>query len=245
MAKSRMSPSLVTRRVAHFVWENRPTHGPPHTKTVPPQQLSDTPPFARTLRTQRWSVVLRGKGRQRQAAPPPNTGYPPPAVGDVCGGGLLPVCARPARIFFPARRAASPWLIAHRSSGPRSSSWGQPTAGAPVLGAMATEARVLLHSGGEPPCGIRRSSALSAGPDPSLEDRMPQPASARKGDRAGYTCVRTGFLEGYTVWAIGWSQCAAGAPGASLRSGASCTPSSYIPTNMPPLRGLCGLFPGG
>lgn len=92
MAKSRMSPSLVTRRVAHFVWENRPTHGPPHTKTVPPQQLPDTPSFAHTLRAQRWSVVLRGKGRQRQAAPP-QTRATHPLRWAMCAEGLCCLCA--------------------------------------------------------------------------------------------------------------------------------------------------------
>ncbi|KAJ5319633.1 uncharacterized protein N7506_012337 [Penicillium brevicompactum] len=39
--------------------------------------------------------------------------------------------------------------------------------------------------GGEPPRGIRRSSACPRGPDPSPEDHMPQPDSARKGGLNG------------------------------------------------------------
>jgi hypothetical protein len=39
-----------------------PAHGPPHTKTVPPQQLSDTSTFARTKWAQVRSVVLCRRG---------------------------------------------------------------------------------------------------------------------------------------------------------------------------------------
>ena len=38
-----------------------PSHGPPHTKTVPPQRLSDTSTFARTIRAPLRSVDTCGK----------------------------------------------------------------------------------------------------------------------------------------------------------------------------------------
>lgn len=44
-------PSSVCRgpiSQAHFVWEKGHMHGPPHTKRVPPQRLSDTLTYART-----------------------------------------------------------------------------------------------------------------------------------------------------------------------------------------------------
>jgi hypothetical protein len=72
---------------------------------------------------------------------------------------------------------------------------------------------------------------------------MPQPDSARKGDLPGFTCVRTGFLEGYTVWAIGWSRVTRRCAGGVATTGRLVAPlPEFIPTNMPPLRGLVG-FP--
>jgi hypothetical protein len=75
---------------------------------------------------------------------------------------------------------------------------------------------------------------------------MPQPDSARKGDLPGFTCVRTGSLEGYTVWAIGWSFVRRRYAGGLAAAGGLVPPDqSYIPTNMPLLRGLVGFSSGG
>ncbi len=41
LPKSPYSPGRGHIWVAHFVWENGPTHGPPHTEPGPPQSLSD------------------------------------------------------------------------------------------------------------------------------------------------------------------------------------------------------------
>ncbi len=41
LPKSPYSPGRGHIWVAHFVWENGPMHGPPHTEPVPPQSLSD------------------------------------------------------------------------------------------------------------------------------------------------------------------------------------------------------------
>jgi hypothetical protein len=52
--------------VAHFVWETRPTHGPPHTKWVPHGSLSDPGTFARTIAARSGSVVLCGSRARRR-----------------------------------------------------------------------------------------------------------------------------------------------------------------------------------
>ena len=82
-----------------------------------------------------------------------------------------------------------------------------------VCGSLAAGQPSYTDSRGEPPCGSRRSSACPQGLDPPPEGRMPQPASACKGDSGGVTCVRTGSW-GATVGAIGWSsvcsRCAGG-----------------------------------
>lgn len=52
--------------MAHFVWENGPTHGPPHTKWAPPESLSDPGTFARTIAARLRSVSLCGRGNSER-----------------------------------------------------------------------------------------------------------------------------------------------------------------------------------
>jgi hypothetical protein len=61
LPKSPYSPGRGHIWVAHFVWENGPTHGPPPTKPVPPQSLSDHRTFVCQIVAQVGSVVLCGR----------------------------------------------------------------------------------------------------------------------------------------------------------------------------------------
>ena len=56
--------------VAHFVWENRPTHGPPHTKRPPRQRPPDPGATEPATGGRRWSESICGSEDGRGPLPP-------------------------------------------------------------------------------------------------------------------------------------------------------------------------------
>ncbi|KAJ5319639.1 hypothetical protein N7506_012407 [Penicillium brevicompactum] len=85
--------------------------------------------------------------------------------------------------------------------------------------------------GGEPPRGIRRSSACPRGPDPSPEDHMPQPDSARKGGLNGTPAC--GLVLRGLVGAIGWSSTSSRYAGDAVATGRLVRPF-HLTTFYPP-----------
>ena len=56
--------------VAHFVWENRPTHGPPHTKRPPRKRPLDPGATEPATGGRRWSESICGSEDGRGPLPP-------------------------------------------------------------------------------------------------------------------------------------------------------------------------------
>ena len=56
--------------VAHFVWENRPVHGPPHTKRPPRQRPPDPGATEPATGGRRWSESICGSEDGRGPLPP-------------------------------------------------------------------------------------------------------------------------------------------------------------------------------
>ena len=99
-----------------------------------------------------------------------------------------------------------------------------------VCGSGAAGQPSFTDSRGEPPRGSRRSSACPRGLDPPPEGRMPQPASACKGD-SWPGLPACGPVPGGLQWGqLDGHLCTPGAPGVSLWPGTSCAPSRVKPT---------------
>lgn len=139
------------------------------------------------------------------------------------------LCRQPRRVLglFPQHRG---WV--HATCRPP---WGAPwplkpwdpwipgNAEACGLLAAGQQTRPLVVSRGKPPCAIRRSPAVTRGPGPPSEGRMPQPVPARPGGGRNL-CVRTGAEEprgGNLMAARALPVRRAG----SRRPGAPCAPS--------------------
>jgi len=192
--------------VAHFVWQDRPTHGPPHTNWVPCHPARDRRALARQWGVQRGSEsICEGEGRE----PPPDGGIP----------ATSPLTALRGSFFFPARQAVSLRLLARwslvghcrRNGGGRPPQHGveraysspAPCCGDRSPGAFWSPALVesvdrwplaspdtKIPGGSRPVVAVVRRRC-PRGPVPPPEGRMPQATSARKGVFWGH-CVRTG-----------------------------------------------------
>jgi hypothetical protein len=191
--------------VAHFVWQNRPTHGPPHTNWGPWHPARDRRTLARQWGVRRGSEsICEGEGRE-----PPKRGNPSHEPAHSPSGFFLLPCQAGCLTATVGTLVPRGPLPQERGR-PPTAAWGDElyTSPAPCCGDRSPGAfwsPALVESvdrwplaspdtkipGGSRPVVAVVRRRCPRGPVPPPEGRMPQATSARKGVFWGH-CVRTG-----------------------------------------------------
>lgn len=191
--------------MAHFVWQDRPTHGPPHTNWVPCHPARDRRALARQWGVQRGSEsICEGEGRE-----PPKRGNPSHEPTHSPSGFFLLPCQAGCLTATVGTLVPRGPLPQERGR-PPTAAWGDElyTSSAPCCGDRSPGAfwsPALVESvdrwplaspdtkipGGSRPVVAVVRRRCPRGPVPPPEGRMPQATSARKGVFWGH-CVRTG-----------------------------------------------------
>ena len=190
--------------VAHFVWENRPVHGPPHTKRPPRQRPPDPGATEPATGGRRWSESICGSEDGRGPLPP-RRGLESTPTQDGHSPVLPSPCSSDAR-----KGAYPPGYRREPSSGWACVDFGPPVSSSSLPGrlSLCDRWRVGLAAcvAPAPGTGACRPPQSRCGPPSSglhwLNHARGLAPASRWGDRSPGTAVSPAPLESVDRWPL-------------------------------------------